>query len=170
VYILNKLPNDGNDGILSLERIRRLPGYPDESSFEKGPVVVIECDEDIPCNPCEDICPSGAITVGEPITNLPRVDIRKCNGCCLCITICPGLCMFVVYKNFSDTESLIYIPWELSLLPEKGTVAEGCNRRGEQVCRVRVEKVIKAKKLQKTSIIAVSVPKKYFEIVRSISY
>ncbi|MGQ9569547.1 MAG: NADH-quinone oxidoreductase subunit I [Thermodesulfovibrionales bacterium] len=138
--------------------------------FENGSVVVIECDEDIPCNPCEDICPKGAIYVGIPITNLPRLDANRCNGCCLCITVCPGLCMFVVHKNYSDTESLIFLPYELNPLPISGMEVNGCDRRGEVVCRARVIKVVKAKSFQKTAIVAVSIPKEYFEIVRSIRF
>ncbi|UCB47512.1 MAG: 4Fe-4S ferredoxin [Spirochaetota bacterium] len=164
------LPNDTNDGILSVERIRGLPGYPGEERIEKGSVVVIECDEDIPCNPCEDICPENAITVGDPITNLPRIDPEKCDGCIVCISICPGLCMFVLHKNYSDSESLIYLPYEMYPLPEKGDEVKGCNRKGEIVCKARVQKVIKGKKLDKTSIIAISVPKAYYEVVRAIKF
>ena len=166
--MVEKLPNDSDAGILSPDRIRELPGYPGEERFAKGPVVVIECDEDIPCNPCEDICPEGAISVGDPITNLPRIDPEKCDGCIVCISICPGLCMFVVHRDYNETEALIYIPYEMYPLPEKGSVVDGCNRKGEAVCKVRVEKVIKSKKLQKTSVLAVAVPKEFFEDVRSI--
>jgi Fe-S-cluster-containing hydrogenase component 2 len=166
----DKLPNTSDDGILPLERIKTIPGYPGDERIEKGPVVVIECDEDIPCNPCEDICPRKAITVGEPITNLPRIDPVKCDGCIVCISICPGLCMFVVHKNYSKTESLIHIPYEMHPLPKKGMVVNGCDRRGERVCDARVEKVIESKKLNKTSIVAVAVPKAYFETVRAIRF
>jgi len=166
--MLDKLPNDSNDGVLSLERIRALPGYPGKDRFDEGPVVVIECDEDIPCNPCEDICPEGAITVGEPIINLPCINPDKCNGCIVCISICPGLCMFVVHKNFSATESLIYIPYEMHPVPEKGSIVKGCDRKGEFACDARVEKTILIKKLRKTAILAIAVPKRYFEIVRAI--
>jgi Fe-S-cluster-containing hydrogenase component 2 len=168
--MLNKLPNDSNDGILTLKRKKEIPGYPGEEAFEKGSTVVVECDEDIPCNPCEDICKKGAITVGNPITNLPKVDPNKCNGCALCVTICPGLCIFVVNKNYTDTESLIYIPFELSPLPEKNQIVKGCNQKGEQVCDARVEKVIKPKKINKTAIIAVAVPKEFYGTVRNISF
>jgi Fe-S-cluster-containing hydrogenase component 2 len=168
--MLHKLSNTSNDGILSIERIKGLPGYPDAARFEKGSIVVIECDEDIPCNPCEDICPQKAITVGTPITNLPIIDTDKCNGCIMCITICPGLCIFVVNKNFSDTESLVYLPYEMTPLPEKGMVVNGCNRKGEAVCKARIEKVLKGKKAQKTAIVAVAIPKEYFETVRAIHF
>jgi Fe-S-cluster-containing hydrogenase component 2 len=166
--MVEKLPNEGDAGVLTVERIKGLPGYPGEERLEKGPVVVIECDEDIPCNPCEDICPCGAIEVGEPITNLPRIDPDTCDGCIVCISICPGLCMFVVHKNYTESEALIYLPYEMYPLPEKGSVIDGCDRRGAVVCQVRVEKVIKSKKLQKTSVLAIAVPKEYFEIVRAV--
>jgi hypothetical protein len=76
--------------------------------------------------------------------------------------------MFVVHKNYSRVSSLIYIPYEMYPLPEKGSIVRGCDRKGEAVCNVKVEKVFLAKKLQKTAIIAIAVPKKYFEIVRSV--
>ena len=106
--------------------------------------------------------------VGEPITNLPEIDPDTCDGCIICISICPGLCMFVVHRDYNESEALVYIPYEMHPLPEKGSVVDGCNRKGETVCSVRVEKVIKSKKLQKTSVVAVAVPKKFFEDVRSI--
>ena len=47
----------------------------------KGPIPVIECPEYIPCNPCETACPTHAITIGKPITNLPTLNVDKCTGC-----------------------------------------------------------------------------------------
>jgi Fe-S-cluster-containing hydrogenase component 2 len=166
--MIDKLPNRGHAGILSPERVKQIPGYPGDERIEQGPVVVIECDEDIPCNPCEDICPRKAISVGNPITKLPRVDPDRCDGCIVCISICPGLCMFVVHKNYSEMEALIYMPYEMHPLPVKGEEVWGCDRSGEPVCRVRVEKVVEAKKLQKTAIVGVAVPREHFETVRAI--
>jgi hypothetical protein len=76
--------------------------------------------------------------------------------------------MFVVHKNYTESEALIYLPYEMHPLPEKGSVVGGCDRKGEVVCKARIEKVIKSKKLQKTSILAIAVPKEYFEIVRAV--
>jgi hypothetical protein len=36
--MLEKLPNESGDGVLTLKRIRELPGYPGEERFERGPV------------------------------------------------------------------------------------------------------------------------------------
>ena len=72
---------DGNriiyDGYPSMDEIKEANGWPDEERFAKGPVAVVECVQQIPCNPCESACPLHAIHIGEPITNTPQVDREK---------------------------------------------------------------------------------------------
>ena len=56
-------------------------GYLSEDEVEKYPGVthmvgvhpVMECSQNIPCNPCQDACPKGCISIGENITSLPVV-------------------------------------------------------------------------------------------------
>ena len=165
-----KLPNDSDAGVLSLERLRETPGFPREKDFEKGLIAVIECDQDIPCNPCEELCPKEAIKVGLPITNLPSIDINKCDGCLKCIRICPGLCIFGLNKNFSNHESLIYIPYEYFPLPEKDDKVIGLDRKGIEVCQGKVFKVLKAKKQHYSPIVGITVPKKFFNTVRHFKF
>ena len=64
------------DGYPSMDEIKEANGWPDEERFAKGPVAVVECVQQIPCNPCESACPLHAIHIGEPITNTPQVDRR----------------------------------------------------------------------------------------------
>lgn len=78
-------------GCPSREELENSPGYPSSERVRKGPVAVIECVEEIPCNLCEAACPYGAIEVGEPIINLPTLLEDKCTGCGVCIASCPGL-------------------------------------------------------------------------------
>lgn len=157
-----------SDGVLTINEVKSCPGWPSDEIIEKKRVAVLECVEDIPCNPCEIVCPSGAITVGVPITNLPKIDGSKCNGCNLCIAICPGLTVFVVEKNYSDSRSVVSMPYELLPVPGKGDIVKGTNRKGEYICDAEVIKITKLKQFDKTNIVSVAVDKKFFNEVRSI--
>ena len=98
---VKKLPNNDNSGVLSLNELKKTPGFPKDAAFEKGLIAVIECDQDIPCNPCEGICSSSAIIIGNPITNLPTIEPHKCNGCLKCVSICPGV-------DYIDMSGIMY--------------------------------------------------------------
>ncbi len=82
------------------------PGFPSEQRIKRGSVAIIECFQDIPCNPCEMKCPRNAIKVGIPITNLPELDEEKCSGCGLCVPWCPGLAIFILNYNFDEKVQL----------------------------------------------------------------
>lgn len=145
----------------------KTPGFPSNERIKKGPVAIIECMQDIPCNPCETICPGKAIKVGSPITNLPRLDEGKCSGCGLCIPWCPGLAIFVLNYNFDKIRASLTIPYELFPLPEKDEKIKCLDRNGKYICNGTIIKVIPPEKNNRTSVITFSFPKKYFNIVRS---
>ncbi|MCL5069744.1 MAG: 4Fe-4S binding protein [Actinobacteria bacterium] len=148
-----------------LEKLKKLNGYPSEQRLNEGAVAVIECMEEIPCNPCETACPKGSIKVGDPITNLPSFN-EVCTGCGKCAVVCPGLAIFIIDKTYSDTEALITIPYELLPLPVKGAKVMGLNRQGESVCEGRVIRVSASKNFNKTALAAIAVPKKFSDDVR----
>ncbi len=147
---------------------RDSPGYPSEERLRKGPVAVVECVEEIPCNPCETICPFEAITVGKPIINLPKLDEKKCKGCGKCIAVCPGLAIFVVNHNFNKKEAAVSLPYEFLPLPKKEEKVDALNRKGERVCSGKIIKVIPPEKNNHTAVITVAIPKKYSGEVRNI--
>lgn len=157
--------------VVSLEELKKSPGYPSEERFKKGPVPVIECIEDIPCNPCESACDRNLIIVGKPITNLPRlVDPNAlCIGCNQCIIACPGLAIFIVDKTFSETEASITMPYEFKPLPKKGEKIISLNRNGEIVCKGTVHKVQARKSFNHTNIVTIIVPKEFADEVRFFS-
>jgi len=139
---------------------------PDKKRLDQGPVVIIECFQKIPCDPCAISCKLGAIKPFKDINDLPQVDFDKCTGCGICISSCPGLAIFVIDLNYSDEKSLIKLPHEMLPLPEKGENVYALDRAGSILGKVKVIKVLKIK--NKTNIISIEVPKSMVMKVRSI--
>lgn len=152
-------------GIPSAEELSSVPG---EERIKKGRVAVIECVQGIPCNPCEGACPFGAITVGDPITNLPVLDESKCTGCGTCVAMCPGQAIFVLNYTYSDTEAEVSFPFEYLPLPKVGDVVDAVNRGGEIVCKGTVTNVRTPAAFKKTTVVTIAVPKEYIHEVRSM--
>lgn len=139
---------------------------PDKKRLAKGPVVIIECFQRIPCDPCAISCKLGAIKPFKDINDSPIVDFDKCTGCGICISSCPGLAIFVIDMNYSDEKSLIKLPHEMLPLPEKGEDVYALDRAGSILGKVKVVRVLKIK--NKTNIISLEVPKSMVMKVRSI--
>ena len=139
---------------------------PDKKRLARGPVVIIECFQRIPCDPCAISCKLGAIKPFEDINDLPIVDFDKCTGCGICISSCPGLAIFVIDMNYSDEKSLIKLPHEMLPLPEKGEDVYALDRDGSILSKAKVVRVLKIK--NKTHIISLEVPKSTAMKVRSI--
>ncbi|MDD5530501.1 MAG: 4Fe-4S binding protein [bacterium] len=141
---------------------------PSESRIEKCPFVILECFEQIPCNPCMDACPKGAIKIEDNINNLPKVDFDKCNGCGICVSSCPGLAIFVVQKNYSETSGTVMIPYEFTPIPQVGEIVDGLSREGYKICDAKVLRVLYTKKQDRTAVITIEVPKDLIMEVRNI--
>lgn len=152
------------DGIPTEEDLKKV--IPPKERLAKGPVVIVECFQSIPCDPCAASCPFGAIKPFEDINHLPSVDYNLCTGCASCITACPGLAIFVVELNYSDREALIKIPYELLPLPHKGQMVSGLDRKGKKVAEVKVAQVIRSK--NKTNVISVTAPRDLAMVIRNI--
>ncbi|MDT8902456.1 NADH-quinone oxidoreductase subunit I [Anaeroselena agilis] len=142
---------------------------PASERMAKGPVAVIECVQDIPCNPCEQACPVHAITVGVPITSLPVLDAAKCIGCGVCIARCPGLAIFVIDGSRPGGEGTVQLPYEAWPLPQPGDAVVALDRRGQRVGDGTVEKVLNATAQDHTAVVTVRVPKELLNTVRAIS-
>jgi Fe-S-cluster-containing hydrogenase component 2 len=157
-----------SNGIITVSGISRANGYPSSERFSQGPVPIIECIEEIPCNPCETVCNRNLIKVGKPITNCPNLvdPDGGCTGCKKCIVICPGLAIFIIDKTFSSDEASISLPYEELPLPEKGEEIFGINRGGKAVCEGYVHSVLSGKRLSHTNVVTIVVPKEYADDVR----
>lgn len=152
------------NGVPTQDELKRVT--PPEEILAKKPVVMVECFQNIPCDPCAASCPFGAILPFADINDLPQVDYEKCTGCGICIASCPGLAIFVLDMNYSAREALIKVPYEMMPLPKKGQMVSGLDRQGCKVAEVMVQKVTRTK--NKTSIISIIVPKELAQIIRNI--
>jgi sarcosine oxidase subunit alpha len=139
-----------------------------EEIFNKGPIAISECFQKFPCDPCVKGCPFDAISEEGNINNLPYVDFEKCTGCAICVSKCPGLAMFVVQKNYTDSTSLVTLPYEFLPKPMKDQTVLVLNREGTEICEGIVKRVIDGKIQDKTTVVTVEVPKEYFLETRNI--
>ena len=133
-----------------------------------GPVAVIECTEDIPCDPCATCCAQKAITFDGSINSLPRLNETKCNGCGICVAKCPGMAIFVVDESFSEEEGLVSFPHEFLPMPKTGAGVQATDRCGSAVCEGIIHNVMNSKNFDGTTVVTVRVPRQYLNEVRGI--
>ena len=126
-------------GILDKEDLQ----IPDDERLKEGPVVIMECVENIPCNPCVAACSFDAVEM-EEITDTPDVDFEKCTGCAFCVTECPGLAIFVVDCSYSDEMCKITVPYEYLPIPDEGEEVMALDRKGEEVEKAKVTNIRKS--------------------------
>lgn len=155
-------------GYFTLAEVLALPGCPSPEAMRGHRVAVVECSHELPCNPCETACKAGAITVGVPITNVPRLDAARCNGCGLCVVDCPGLAIFIIDLTRDDGRAELWLPHEFLPLPEKGETVLLRDRAGTVVGAGEVTRVRQAKRYDRTTVVQVLVPEDLAMIVRAI--
>jgi len=156
------------NGYPTLEEIKEANGWPTDERFAKGPVAIIECVQEIPCNPCEEACPFSAITIGSPITVIPKLKQDECTGCGLCVPKCSGLAIFIVDKSLGDGKAAVSFPFEYLPLPKPGDVVEAVNRACEFVCDATVTKVFNPIRNDHTPVVTIELPIAFSDTVRSI--
>ncbi len=122
---------------------------------------VLECYQEIPCNPCSTSCPFDAIKVEPDINQLPVIDYELCTSCGICVYNCPGLAIFVV--DLSKDKAIFKVSYELLPIPEKGMTVKGINRAGEVICDALVLRVQNSNTQDSTVLIHVEVDKAYYQ-------
>ncbi len=146
------------NGFVAEQEIERYPGVVHKSGIHP----VIECTQNIPCNPCQDACPKGCISIGENITNLPVVeDENVCINCGMCVASCSGQAIFLVDEDCGDGSATVTIPYEFLPIPEVGEKGFGLGRNGERLCEATVVSVKSVKAFDHTNLLTMRVPKEY---------
>lgn len=145
-------------GYVGDDEIERFPGV----THKKGMHPVIECTQNIPCNPCQDACPKKCISIGDNITSLPIVlGDRDCINCGMCVASCSGQAIFLVDEDCGDGTGLVTLPYEFLPLPAEGAKGVALGRNGKPVCEAEVVSVKSAKAFDKTHLLTMRVPKEY---------
>ncbi len=157
-----------------------LPTAPDSAKPSgRSAKAVIECFQQIPCNPCVAACPFGAISIGENLVDLPVLDESKCSGCGSCLSKCPGLAIFLLKdavaevgrKGVKRRKVLVEltIPYEFTPLPRVGQRVWAVSREGKVVGRARVSKVRASAAFDRTALVTLEVDRALAGIVRHFS-
>ncbi|MEI6079763.1 MAG: FAD-dependent oxidoreductase [bacterium] len=129
--------------------------------------VIIDCPQDIPCNPCEMSCPARAIIVGDEINQQPNYDPSKCVGCGKCLAACPGRAILLVQYNYTDKTSRVCLPFEFLPEPKKGELVELLDKEGSFVCKGTVLATKFFDNKERCSIVEIELPKDKAFSVRS---
>jgi Fe-S-cluster-containing hydrogenase component 2 len=157
------MPN--SEDLLAVDE-KVLNHLPAEERRRKGPYAMIECFQNIPCNPCTKACHFGAILPMKDINELPQVDYDRCTGCGLCAAHCSGLAIFIINEAFSETQTEILMPFEYFPRPRKGDVVDGVNRDGKIVTKAVVQEIRQFP--DKTTLLGVVVDDRFAQVVRGI--
>lgn len=146
------------NGYIADDEIERFPGV----THRKGIHPVIECTQNIPCNPCQDACPKKCISIGANITSLPiAVPDADCINCGMCVASCSGQAIFLVDEDCGDGTATVTLPYEFLPLPEVGAKGDALGRNGQKVCDAEVVQVKSMKAYDKTNLLTMRVPKEY---------
>lgn len=144
-------------GVLSITDLK----VPKKKQLEKG-VAILECIQEIPCNPCVESCPVHAISMKD--INAPPVnDFEKCIGCMKCVGVCPGLAIFVL--KIKDNKAWITLPYEFVVVPRVGDVVQALDRFGTVKGTALVNKVVKQ---GKTMVVTIEVNSELAMEIRNI--
>ncbi|MDR1066089.1 MAG: FAD-dependent oxidoreductase [Clostridiales bacterium] len=141
-------------GYVNDEEIARFTSASETPGFRP----IIECTQNIPCNPCRDVCPRNCIKV-ESITALPRLnEYNACSGCGLCVASCPGQAIFLVNGDVGGGFANVTLPYEFLPLPKEGDRGVALGRDGQVVCEAWVSKAQISSAFDKTNLLTIKVP------------
>jgi thioredoxin reductase/Fe-S-cluster-containing hydrogenase component 2 len=134
------------------------------------PLPIIDCMQNIPCNPCVNSCKVNAITMDDNnISSLPRIDYNKCISCLNCAKICPGLSIYFVNYNYDEENANIILPYELFFNLVKDQTVIALDKHGKKVCEAKLLKTIKTNSINSVTLVSLLVKKEYAFDVRSFT-
>ncbi len=133
--------------------------YPPPSEMSVYPI--LRCSQDIPCNPCTDVCITDGIVIPEGnLLGRPKL-VGDCVGCLKCVAICPGCAISLVDKRHDPTATVarVTVPWEMpEELVQVGQVVSTTGNEGEPVGTGKVLRILSGKSLNRRRLMVLEVP------------
>lgn len=154
--------------------LRSKPGpvkgfYPPPKDKDIYPV--IRCAQEIPCNPCTEVCVLQSIKIkDENMMGIPKFE-GECLGCTRCVSICPGLAITLVDKRYDSSKKTarVVIPWEMPEgLIKIGDKVKTSGMEGEKIGIGKIIAIKQSKWQNKRSLVSLEVPFKDADNVASI--
>jgi NADPH-dependent 2,4-dienoyl-CoA reductase/sulfur reductase-like enzyme/bacterioferritin-associated ferredoxin len=131
--------------------------------FEEGVFPIIHCTQEIPCNPCADLCPHGLIYIDQK--DIRGVPIFLGNGFCCevceqCVAGCPGLAITLVdYRNNLEMPT-VSIPYEFNRDPiQEKDVVMAMDTEGNPLGEYEVMSVHSIPSSDRTLVVHVQTPR-----------
>jgi len=122
---------------------------------------ILRCAQEIPCNPCTDVCITDGITIPEGnLLGRPKL-VGDCVGCLKCVAICPGLAISLVDKRHDPTRTLarVTVPWEMpEELVHVGDEVPTTGYEGEAIGTGKVLRILSGKSLNRRRLMVLEVP------------
>ena len=145
-------------GFVRDDEIVRFPGVTSQKKIHP----VIECTQNIPCNPCQDACKKHCIKIGSCITALPSVaENAECTGCGMCVASCSGQAIFLVQEDFEPGFATVTLPYEFLPLPQKGDRGTALSRSGNPLCGAEIVSVRTSPAFDHTNLLTMKVPNSF---------
>lgn len=115
--------------------------YKPEFHNDKPVFPVLHCVEEVPCNPCISVCPTGSISLNgqrNDILDLPVYN-GSCSACNKCVLICPGLAVTLIDKRKAPAGFVhLTVPFEVSPEFNEGDFVNTVDIDGHFITKAKV--------------------------------
>lgn len=134
-----------------------------ELSLQDKAFPVMHCRQEIPCDPCANVCPYGLIHLkNHDLLGIPQFTKHggnNCIACERCVAICPGLAITVVNYQKEGSQAIVSVPLEFSEeFICKGDIVPLVDIDGRLIGEFPVANVRTLRQFSRTLIVQVKVP------------